>query len=370
MNTQNNKGFTLVEMAIVLVVIGLLVGMGAGLIGPLTTMSKTRESREVVEADITSIISWAASNNRLPDAVTNPLPPTNSTTYFTNALKSTNDSWGNAVYYLYSCALGGDNTATYGTFCTPASTFSKDTICGRKTTPLQIRTSPTTTISNVAFVVMSDMSDGVLTTIDGTINTIIGTTITSNTYIAQPITRSGAVTPRAGQTLATITLDPNVSDIVRWVTLDELRSKIGCQGAQLKILNNELPAGSATGNYSAIISVEGGVPIGTPDSYRWCIQPASGSSTPSNVIYQKPDSTGTPVSITNVANLNQTDCPNYPEGNWPVAGKLLLSWTSASAPTTNSYSFTIFVRDNSDTDAVAPDNDNIASKSFVLTINP
>ncbi len=183
MSSESNKGFTLVEMAIVLVVIGLLVGMGAGLIGPLTTMGKVRESREIVESDIISIIGWTVSNNRLPDAVTDPLPPTNSTTYFTNSLKNTNDSWGNAVYYLYSCSLGGDNTATYGTFCTTATAFSKDTICGRKTTPFQIRTSPTTTVSNVAFVVMSNMYDGVLTTIDGTINTIIGTAITSNSYL-------------------------------------------------------------------------------------------------------------------------------------------------------------------------------------------
>jgi len=43
-------GFTLVEIAVVLVIIGLLVGMGAGLLGPLTRRSKLSEARGRIEA--------------------------------------------------------------------------------------------------------------------------------------------------------------------------------------------------------------------------------------------------------------------------------------------------------------------------------
>ena len=379
LDKAKQKGFTLVEMAIVLVVIGLLVGMGAGMIGPLTTMSKVRESREVVESDITSIIGWAASNNRLPDATTN------TATYFTNALKSVNDTWGNPVYYLYSCPFGEGAASAY---CTDAFSFSKDTICGRKTTSLRIIT-PTTTIQNVAFVLMSDMYDSVQTTLDGNLTTLIGGTITTTAVPNTVITRSGAVSPRVG-TLATITLDANNSDIVRWVTLDELRSKIGCQGAQLKIVNNELPYGYVGSSYPSAgntlsISVDGGA---TPSTYRWCIE--SPSTTYQALPHPLPNGltftglTQSAIRFPNIPAPNNSSCiATNPlvESNWYSSATLTLSTQPLTNPfgtigagTQGSYSFTIYVRDNGDTSRdtlpLPNDADNIASKTFVLTINP
>jgi len=54
------KGLTLVEVAIVLVILGLLIGLGASLIGPLTKRAKITETRDIVNAAVESVIGFAA----------------------------------------------------------------------------------------------------------------------------------------------------------------------------------------------------------------------------------------------------------------------------------------------------------------------
>ncbi|MGQ9812682.1 MAG: putative Ig domain-containing protein [Dissulfurimicrobium sp.] len=60
------KGFTLIEMAIVLVIIGLLIGMGASMMGPLTKRAKLMETRETVKTAYESILGYAAQHKTLP----------------------------------------------------------------------------------------------------------------------------------------------------------------------------------------------------------------------------------------------------------------------------------------------------------------
>lgn len=315
---QNKRGFTLVEMALVLVVIGIVIGIGAGMIGPLMSLSKTRETKEFLGSTVESVNSWAASSNSLPNAAG-----------FASVAKSPNDAWGRNFIYLFDNSLY-------------AAAPTKDTICGRKTTLLSIvnnGVSPAVTITNIAFAITSQGEDALTqTTLNGTLN---------GAAINGVITGSGAAS-------GTITLDPTVSDIVRWVTLDELRSKIGCQGAQLKIVNNELPPGSATtAAYAVTMTADGGIPYPSPNLYRWCIQTTTGLTPNANMTFAPA-----------VFNAN---CAALAEGSWGQAGQLAISWPLGTAPPSAAYSFTIFVRDNND---AAATNDNIASKAFVLTVNP
>lgn len=317
----NIRGFTLVEMALVLVVIGIVIGIGAGMIGPLTNLSKTRETKELLGATVESVNSWAASNNSLPNAAG-----------FTSVAKSPNDTWARNVIYLF------DNTLY-------AAAPTKDTICGRKTTALTIinnGVSPAAAITNVAYLVLSLGEDAQ-----------INTTATDG-----PITISRTAS-------GTITLDPNVSDIVRWVTLDELRSKIGCQGAQLKIVNNELPPATVAAQYpnataGSVLSIttDGGA---TPGTLRWCIEAPSATPLPAGLVFT-PALTGAIRVAPNTCNAANP----LPEANWILSPTLSISGT----PIINNqgaYNFTLYARDNNDASGT---NDNIASKAFVLTVNP
>lgn len=358
---QRPKGFTLVELAVSLVVIGLLIGLGVGMVGPLMTAIKVRESKENLGGAVESINSWASGNNHLPDV----------TNYnFNTIVKSPADSWGRNFVYLYDCLLASTNpsspAATDTISCSgAASAFSKDTICGRRTTRINLVTDQGATIGNVAYVIFSLSDDATVhTKMTGTLNNPAASVGVSNPAILSNalIPYSGFVTPTAPATTATIILDANNSDIVRWVTLDELRTKVGCQGAQLRIVNNELPYGYATNPYNATISADGGVQFTSSGAYKWCLEftPRTGISgfdtSPSGVIK------------TGCASLTETGT-NFVQSNSLTLQKKIAFGNFSSG----SYQLNVYVRDSASSDTAACNNnttDNCAQKSFVLTINP
>lgn len=285
------NGFTLIELSVVLVIIGILVSLGFGMIGPLTTFVKVRETRDLQDAALQSVTSWASSRNSIPDADT-----------FPSAAKYPLDAWGRKFVYLYDSTLSDSPT--------------KDTICGRRSTLLKLKTTdPAATMDNVAFVVLSGADNAIL----------------KSTLNGVAITASGAA-------IDTITVTSPNGDLVRWVTLDELRSKIGCQGAPLKIVNNELPFGNYSAPYSATIVPDGGIP-----PFDWRIKKRS--SLPIGILFQP----NMPVPFAN----NSTS-------DWVTSSNSNLAITGALSPQ-GSYSFTIMVRDS---------DGNSASRLFVLTINP
>lgn len=91
-----SNGFTLVEMAIVLVVIGLLIGAGASLIAPLTKRAKLIEDRNTVHTAYEAVLGYAAKNKQLPPNISS------------LGIK-TSDTYGNSLdYYSWT----GSNLCT------------------------------------------------------------------------------------------------------------------------------------------------------------------------------------------------------------------------------------------------------------------
>lgn len=101
---KRKSGFTLIEVAIVLVIIGMLMAVGISLLGPLTKRTKRIDSREAVKAAKEAILGFAVKNKRLP-----------TTTEFPAIVKST-DAWGNALFYY------PDANLTSGNACCSSST--------------------------------------------------------------------------------------------------------------------------------------------------------------------------------------------------------------------------------------------------------
>lgn len=312
----SSKGFTLVELAIALVVIGIVISLGVTLIGPMTKRIKFSESRDIVNAAVESVSSYAATNNKLP-RLDNSVPVDE----FTPSVRNPNDAFARPLIYLYDSNLA------------PASS-TKDSVCGRKTTNITVN-SGANNIPNVAFIILSSGDDY-------TVDTKIGGIAVS----------SGPIT-----STTTVAIDTD-NDIVKWTTLDELRTKIGCQGAQLKIINNEMPFGSVTtGVYSATIYADGGVPFTSGGNYKWCVK----GSLPSPIANPTPGCTATP------------DCSTLGSEaatEWLQSTNLTIATAAGSPLTTpNTYSFTVLVRDNNDNNT-ATSNDNCSSKTFVITVNP
>ncbi len=324
------KGFTLIELAIVLVILGLLLGTGTGIVGMLTKRAKLHETRNIINAGIESLISYSASNNSLPDLAT-----------FPTVVGNPNDVWGKSLYYITDDDLMDSTSGG---------------ICGRKTTQLQLSNCPTTgcgsptnTVNNVAFIIISGSANFNNQTIVPATN---------------PVTSSETVNHYSqGLVLDDYTTDMNraepYDDVLKWVTFDELRIKAGCEASQIRIVNNELPYGYEDSAYSAAIFGDGGVPFAdyTDDAdsepdYEWC--------------WEDDPINGAPTGITFMCGINplaSSTC-SLTGGTWEQCTALSLAGT----PTINgSFGITFFIRDENDD---IGDDDNISQRTFVLTLNP
>lgn len=307
-----SKGFTLIELAIVLVIVGMLVGMGAGLMGPLTKRAKIYETKEIINAATEELTSYGATNNDLPDI-----------TAFSSEIKKSTDVWGRALSYimddrLKDSALGG--------------------ICERKSTYLTVRTCSNAACtsyddrSNIAFIILS----GGENTNNQTRGSGAVTTSTNVNVYANGLSVDNYPTD--------ISRVEAYDDIVKWISLNELRIKAGCSGPQIKILNNELPVATKDSAYSADIYADGGVPF-SGGNYKWCRE--------ENIV----------SGLTFSPSTLSGNCSGLSESGWGSATKLTIS----DMPTiSGTVMFTFFVRDNNDTSGA---NDNIAQKTIVLTIN-
>lgn len=306
-----DKGFTLVEMAMVLVLVGILVSLGMGLMGPLMKTAKYTETKETVNAALTSAIGFATTNNRLP-----------TTAEFPSAVRNPRDAWSTAINYIPD---GNLITAANGG------------ICGRKSTGITVLkcidascAAPTSTITDVALVVTAAAENRNIQTASaaGSVRVYVTDLAGIDDY-ATDMTRP----------------EP-YDDVVGWLTLNELRIKSGCVGTQLRLVNNDLPAAAITSAYSAAVYPDAGVPYASGGRYRWCVQGA------------------VPPGLAIAPAVMSLNCLTLAEASWGQADTLSFSGTP-TAPGT--YNFTVFARDNNDS---AGANDNVAQRSFVITVNP
>ncbi len=321
---HRKEGFTLIELAMVLVVIGIVITIGVGLIGPLTKRMRVNESKDIVNAALESVNSWASGNKRLPT------PPPGE---FSTVVKTPTDAFTKDLLYIVDANL------------TTIPSGVTDAICGRKTTSYTVCRDAScpiaTNIPNVAFAVVSGAENYNIQT-----GTIAGGT--GNCPLGQTCIRVYEVgTQNIDDYASDISRQEDYDDIVKWVTLDELRTKVGCQGAQLKIANNELSPAFRCSNYAATIYAEGGIPFTSGGNYQWCVTAAVPSGLKFNC-------NGT---------LNTSATCSLAAGTWNQCNNLSIeddTGISGFGPNvTGSYNLSIYARDN---------NTNLTQKSFVLTV--
>jgi len=318
--SRDTRGFTLIEMAIILMILGILVSMGAGMMGVLTKRLKLNETREAVNNASEGIIGFAAINGRIPTSAN-----------FTSVVTVAVDSWANNLYYI------------------PASVLTTDDVCARKTTGVALSVcpdkaclAPTQTVTNVAYVIISG----------------------GENFNRQTALKSGAVKVYdegigpVDDYAADMARSEPYDDVVKWATLYELRVKAGCSGPQLRIINKDLPSAMYKDDYFAEVFADGGVPFASGGKYRWCVE-TSGQTRKG----KKEKKKSLKIWLKTKPNKRPMDknCMALFESKWGQSDTLALEGTAEVGTT----GVTIFVRDNNDTSGT---NDNIASRAFVVTV--
>lgn len=223
--TRCQAGMSLLNVIMLLMLIGVLVTVGAALVGPLVKRGKITDTKTTLSSNADAIMHSAAVNGRLP----------NNTTFAAVAVNRF-DAWGKDIRYLYDANL---------------ALTSAVSLCRAPATNLTVNST-----SNVAFALYSFGDDF------STESSWNGSPALSDATVYYPT--SSAVTA----TLAS-------SDIYRIVTLAELQSRANCSnfsGNRLRIVNNELPKACTDKPYTATLFADGGIPFPAPDNYEWYVQ--------------------------------------------------------------------------------------------------
>lgn len=316
---MKNKGFSLVELSIAIVIVGLLIAMGMKMLVPLIERTKRASTRETVDAAVEAVIGFAETNNRLPSA-----------SEFPGVVRNFKDVWGNDLIYLYDANLGND-----------------DTICASNTTGISLKTCADSgcgtfdTTGDIAFLVLS-----------GGANQNVQTNTASI-----PVKVYNMGLPGIDDYTTGLNRAEAYDDIVERVVLPELRIKAGCSGSLLNILTLEVPSGFVLSNYITNIFANGGVPwdytVASPgdgdtaDDYRWCVT----GTLPVGLSYECNGALAVSASC-------EWDADTDTEtGTWQQCTSLEIS----GAPYDDgAFSLPIFARDNAD---------NTAQRTFGMSIS-
>lgn len=325
-------GFSLIELAIVIFIFGLLSGIGINLLKTLIINSKEKENKEIIEGIKNGLISFARTFKRLP------LDDTELRRY----IGITTDAYGKEITIFLDSSL---------------QTFNN--ICNKKLTSITLRVcedKPCNSfrdINNIAFLVLSGGRNLNIQTGDG------------NSYELRLLIPISSTTTIISYNYGIDNVDHFPSDFYRldlyddtveWITLSELKELISCEYS-LSIISDDLPESKENTAYNAYIFADGGIPL--PDDsdtddkkdYLWCWE----GNLPSGMefrcpIYLPPSSSclnpdGTPntSAIWGQCTALQLYSPNLPDGS------------------SGTYYIRVYVRDSEG---------NIAYRSFSLIVNP
>lgn len=244
-NIFNKKGFSLIELAIVLIIMGVTVSMGTfGFMRLLETV-KLRQSKGNVDGALESVALFSSTGKRLPTV-----------SEFSAVVTKDVDDFGTNLLYVPASELISLNGGG---------------VCMRRTTALTVQrcgsdsgcASPDT-VTNVAFVVISGSVNKNIQTANSTPVRIF------NEGVANIDNYSGGTDP---------SLAEGYDDYVRYITLNELKIRANCISVPLKIVTKNLPVGYEKNPYDSTITAVGGVEFDDTftGNYEWCIETASGS---------------------------------------------------------------------------------------------
>ena len=312
---MKKNGFTLIELAIVLMIIGLVVGGGFKLLKSQREKEKLKEAKEYVKTAKANLVGFAMKNFYLPDWGT-----------FKESLSPINSPDLNKSFFYFP----SDDLV-------PLDPNDPDVnICSFDSTSLKIQvyndTNLVRTIDNVAFVVAAQGPNGNIQTnaqFDNTNSIWI-----VKTYIAN----SKRVDNNGYDYINQVDF---YDDVVDYEKLESLQEEADCKDNRVKILNDASIDGNTTTIYQGKIYATNGAPFadgtdtGSEDDYKWCI----GSFDTDVITNLEYECSGTNPII----NLNTSSC----QSNFVQCTSPRLKVKSGNTISTGTHSIKVLLKDRS-----------------------
>ncbi|MBF0263430.1 MAG: prepilin-type N-terminal cleavage/methylation domain-containing protein [Magnetococcales bacterium] len=215
------RGFSLIELSIVMIIIGLIIAGGVGVYEPSMRQALKNKNETIVRQAVETLIGFAGAHKSLPREIRH-----------AGVVGAVQDAQLNPLQYAFDAALG-----------------AVDRLCRRDDTPLSVQVlkpdgSVNFEVSNVAFVVWSRGYDG----------------RTGPEKALGPIdTPTPYPVPLYAENVA--------DDLVGWATLAELQAAAGCGSQGMTILVSALPVARIGATFGTVtLTPEGGKP-----PYGWCV---------------------------------------------------------------------------------------------------
>ncbi|MBF0438670.1 MAG: type II secretion system protein [Magnetococcales bacterium] len=215
-----NGGFTLIEMSIVMIIVGLIIAGGLSVFGPSMRQALKTKNETIVRHAVDTLIGFSGAHKSLPQDLT-------------GVVNTPNDAQNNPLQYAYDARLIQANVCDY-----------------QDVTNLTVATA-SFTVPNIAFVVWSKGYNG--TTEEA--GWSVGGVEKATTYTVAEYSDGAVNNPSA-----------NKDDLLGWATIYELKAAAGCS-SPLKILARSVPHGVFGKSYgTAQFMAMGG------SSYSWCVE--------------------------------------------------------------------------------------------------
>ncbi|GAB0058849.1 hypothetical protein SIID45300_03207 [Candidatus Magnetaquicoccaceae bacterium FCR-1] len=217
----HQAGFSLIELSIVMIIIGLIIAGGVGIYEPSMRQALKNKNETIVRQAVETLIGFAGAHKSLPRELRH-----------AGVVGAVQDAQLNPLQYALDAAL-----------------LEMNQLCRRDDTPLSVQVlkadgSVNFEVINVAFVVWSRGYDG-------------------RTGPEKPTGAIDGQTPYPVPPYAENMAD----DLVGWATLAELQAAAGCGSQGLKILVSALPVARVGAPYGTVtLTPEGGKP-----PYGWCV---------------------------------------------------------------------------------------------------
>lgn len=217
---MKKRAFTLIELAIVITIIGLLIGGSFKVMKMMRERAKTTEAKDLVLGAKNAVLGDALKNYDLG------LPDT--------------------AYFQDNLSLSKD--LNHPMFYAPASNLVGSNICAFTATDLNV-SNKGSDIPNIAFVVAHEGANY-------NMQTKLDTAVTPNV-----VTIHGA-DEQVDDNTTPVNIVEFYDDIVEWVTLDQLKDEVGCVDRPFRFVTDKLPNAKVGVQYSTTkLEVENNISV-------------------------------------------------------------------------------------------------------------